>query len=187
MPPARKAVQVLLDEGLLYRLAERGVWRFGSDPADRKMDPQIVLLAPAVGIKRDVPLQIGLTQVCARFNCSLRTVHYAHWDDPLLLNSLERFDGAFFMPVPESCPPIFCQSFWRSKANRCPGRDCRSNTACRPMSCTRRCSVQKLLDHLAGLGHRKIDCFNVQPMDSTLETRIQQWNVGAQRGRSTAN
>ena len=30
-------------------------------------------------------------------------------------------------------------------------------------------SMQRLLDHLAGLGHRTIHCFNTQPVDFVVE------------------
>ena len=37
--------------------------------------------------------------------------------------------------------------------------------------------MQRLLDHLAGLGHRTVHCFNTQPVDFVVEQRIEQWSL----------
>src|SRR5690606_8067495 len=37
--------------------------------------------------------------------------------------------------------------------------------------------IQKLLDHLASLGHRKLACFNVQPVGSVISHWIRQWDL----------
>ena len=37
--------------------------------------------------------------------------------------------------------------------------------------------VQKLLDHLASLGHERIDCFNVAPEDPVISAIVSQWNI----------
>lgn len=175
---ARKAVQVLLDQGLLYRLENGRLAVQGSgDPEDRKVDPQFVLLAPAWESNEINRWQIALTQMCARMKCSLRAVRYAHWDDPTLLTSLERFDGAFLMAVAEPMPQHFMESFM---AIRKPVVVLGSDWTPHGVPSMRLYSasfIQKLLDHLASLGHRRIDCFNVQPADPVVDAYIQQWNV----------
>ncbi len=174
---ARKAVQVLLDEGLLVRLDNGRLAVRAADRVDRTVNPQIALLAPAWESSEVTRWQIALTQVCSKFNASLRTVYYAHWDDPMLLTSLERFDGAFFMPVPESMPDHFLSTFLSiDRPIVVLGRDW-SEYGVPSMRLIPPVVVQKLCDHLASLGHRRIDCVNVQPMDSIIEARIQQWKL----------
>lgn len=175
---ARKAVQVLLDQGLLYRMENgRLAVRGSGDPDDRRVDPQIALLVPAWESNEVNRWQIAMTRQCARMKCSLRAVRYAHWDDPTLLTTLERFDGTFFMTVAEPMPEHFMRSFL---AIRKPIVVLGSDWTPHGVPSMRLCSavqVHKLLDHLASLGHRKIDFFNVQPMDSVVEGYIQQWNI----------
>jgi len=173
---ARKAVQVLLDQGLLVRLENGRLAVRGSDDSPA-LEPQIALLAPAWESNEVTRWQIALTRLCGRFGCSLRMVYYGHWDDPQLLTSLEKFDGAFFMPVPETMPEHFLPKFLAiQKPIVVLGRDW-SEHGVPSMRLYTPVLVQKLLDHLESLGHRKIDCFNVQPTDSINEAQIQQWNI----------
>jgi DNA-binding LacI/PurR family transcriptional regulator len=174
---ARKAIQRLLDEGLLLRLENGRLSVNRGDRSARKVDRQIVLLAPAWESNELTRWQIAATQLCSRLHYSLRVVHYAHWDDPLLLGSLERFDGAFFMPVPESMPGRFLDAFLRIRRPIVVlGHDWTEHGV-PSLRLYRPALVQKLLDHLADLGHRKIDCFNVQPLDSIIDSRIAQWDI----------
>jgi DNA-binding LacI/PurR family transcriptional regulator len=174
---ARKAVQRLLDKGLLFRLENGRLSVNRGNRSARKVDQQIVLLAPAWESNEVTRWQIAATQLCSRFHCSLRVVHYAHWDDPLLLGSLERFDGALFMPIPEAMPDSFLPSFLQIRQPVVVlGRDWTEHGV-PSMRLYRPALVQKLLDHMASLGHQIIDCFNVQPTDSIVTSLIAQWDI----------
>ncbi|HEX4123202.1 MAG TPA: GntR family transcriptional regulator, partial [Tepidisphaeraceae bacterium] len=105
---ARKAIQMLMDEGLLRRLENgRLAVRRNTEPGQRKVDAQIALLVPAWESSAVTRWQVGLSQLASRYQCSCRTVHYGHSDDPLIFNTLEGFDGTFFLPVPEPMPEYF--------------------------------------------------------------------------------
>lgn len=172
---ARKAIQRLLDDGLLCRL-DNGRLEVVSG-TQGNVDPQLVLLAPAWESAEVTRWQIAITQLCPRFQCSFRVVYYAHWDDPLLLRSLERFDGGFFMPLPEAMPQTFLRDF---REIRRPvvvlGHDW-TEYGFPSLRLLPPVGVQKLLDHLASLGHEKIDCFNVQPADAIVNSWISQWQI----------
>ncbi len=176
---ARKAIQKLLDNGLLRRLPN------GRLDVQRNVEngtathrAQIALLVPAWESVEVANWNIALTRLDSRFNCSTRVVYYAHWDDPNVVNTLRRFDGIFLRPLAEAAPPpSLIQELVR---NRRPvvvlsldwsGYGVRSVRLDPPVY------VQKLLDHLASLGHRKIDCLNVQPRESVMLERIAQWKL----------
>jgi hypothetical protein len=174
---ARKAVQVLVNEGLLCRLDNGRLAVPASDTAEQPVLSQIALLMPAWESNESLRWQIALTQLSSRMKCSVRTVHYAHWDDPVLQTSLERFDGAFFMPVPEAMPSAFVPTLIeRKKPVVVLGRDW-SEYGVPSVRLFPPLVVQKLCDHLESLGHSNIACFNVQPLDSIIGSYIQQWQL----------
>jgi DNA-binding LacI/PurR family transcriptional regulator len=175
---ARKAVQVLLDSGLLCRLESgRLAVPRSVDPEARKLHAQIALLVPAWESSVVTRWQVAMGQLCDRFKCSFRTVHYGHWDDPLILSSLENFDGAFFLPVPEPMPSHFMPSFLRLRRRVVMLDNDWSQHGVPSMQLFPPVFTQKLLDHLESLGHRKIDCVNVQPVHPLITARIAQWRV----------
>jgi DNA-binding LacI/PurR family transcriptional regulator len=81
------------------------------------------------------------------------------------------------MPVPESMPERFLPAFLRLRRPVVVlGHDWTEHGV-PSLRLYRPGLVQKVLDHLADLGHRKIDCFNVQPADSIIDSRIAQWDI----------
>jgi hypothetical protein len=175
---ARKAVQVLLDNGLLYRRESgRLAVRRKVDSMDRKLEAQIALVVPAWESSVVTRWQVNMAELAGKFHCSFRTVHYAHWDDPLILSSFEGFDGAFFLPVPEPMPNHFMPGFLRMRRRVVVLEHDWTEHGVPSMQMYPPRHTQKLLDHLAELGHRKIDCVNVQPTDSLVEARISQWQI----------
>ncbi len=174
---ARKAVQRLLNEGLLCRMENGRLAVRRTDSEDRRVNPQFCLLAPAWESSEVNTWQLALTKLAVRMQCSVRTVRYAHWDDPLLLSSLERFDGAFFMPVPQAMPDHFLSDLLEIKRPVVVlGADWTEH-GIPSMRLYAPVLVQKLLDHLTSLGHSRIDYFNVQPNDPILAARLAQWNI----------
>lgn len=175
---ARKAVQKLLGQGLVYRLPNGRLAVSGVEHnADRSREAQIAFLVPAFESASVRVWHIALAQVRARFNASIRVVYYTHWDDPSLVNALARFDGCFLIPVPFAIPAGFAARLRES------GRPVVvlsldwsphgiPSLRLFPAFC-----VQRLLDHLAKLGHRRIDCLNLQPMDSQIEELLAQWRL----------
>jgi DNA-binding LacI/PurR family transcriptional regulator len=184
---ARKAIQVLLEEGLVYRQAngrlavarDRAAGRGGG----KARTHQIVLLAPAWESNDVSRWYIALTQLGERFDCSFRVVYYGHWDDPVIKSSVEGFDGAFLVPIPEALPPELIPSVAGRKLVVLSADWTQYGVpSVRLFSAV---FVQRLLDHLAELGHTRIGCLNVQPVDSVMAGYISQWRVWmAARGLS---
>jgi hypothetical protein len=175
---ARKAIQMLMDDGLLCRLENgRLAVRRQDQSRDRKVDAQIALLVPAWESSVVTRWQVAMSELAPRFQSSFRTVHYGHWDDPLIFSSLEGFDGAFFLPVPEPMPEHFMPNFLRLRRRVVVLDSDWTEHGVPSMRLLPPVFVQKLLDHLASLGHTKIDCVNVQPTHPIVTARIAQWNI----------
>ncbi|CAN5457953.1 hypothetical protein BH10PLA1_BH10PLA1_15390 [soil metagenome] len=175
---ARKAIQKLLDEGLLIRLANgRLAVRRNDEGEDGPITTQIALLVPAWESREVTRWHVAISQLAARFKVAIRTVYYAHLDDPLVFSTLDRFDGTFFLPIPDDIPPHFMSKFLSAPrpvvvlSNNWTEHGVPSVRLHPPVA------VQKLLDHLLAQGHKRIDCFNVQPVGSALQALMSQWNL----------
>ena len=123
-------------------------------------------------------MRAALQWVANQFHVMLRSVDYVHWDDPVVVETLENFDGAFISTAAEPIPqrllgrmaegPCRCVFLMREMAARgLPSIDLLPAI-----------HVQKLLDHLEQLGHRNIACFNIQSAAKrTVIERVEQWNL----------
>lgn len=177
---ARKAIQHLIDEGLLSK-RENGRIEISSyrSGGDCTVEPQVALLAPAWESSEVTRWQSAMTQLQMRGRkFRFRTIHYAHWDDPLIFTSLENFAGVFFLPVPEPMPTYFLPKLLRIKKRVVTlGADWTEH-GIPSVRIFPGVFVQRLMDHLVEIGRTRINCFNVQPMDSVIEGRITQWRLG---------
>ncbi|OGV53350.1 MAG: hypothetical protein A2X45_17350 [Lentisphaerae bacterium GWF2_50_93] len=165
---ARKAVKKVLDDGHLFRLPNgRLQIRSGNTR------PQIALLASAYPSTETEGWNINLSKLSREFDFLLRPVYYYHNDDPVIKSTIERFDCTFFLPsclpdnlIPElkKCgkPFFILNSDW-------------SRFGMPSILLFPPVFVNKLMDHLSSLGHRRIDCLNVQPDTGVISDRIGQW------------
>jgi DNA-binding LacI/PurR family transcriptional regulator len=102
---------------------------------------------------------------------------YVHWDDPTLQEALDGYDGVFLNPSSEPIPPRIVERLQRSGRRLVVlGRDL-TVLGVPSVDLFPSIVIQQLLDHLAELGHKVIDCFNVQTVDPVIEERIKQWNL----------
>jgi DNA-binding LacI/PurR family transcriptional regulator len=170
---ARKALQKLLQSDLLHRLP-------GGELVENRRNRdtlRVAVLVPTLS-SRDLEMwRLGVDRASQQFGASPRTMLYIHWDDYIIDEALRSYDGIFLCP---SCEPIPRLLIERLRNSERPvailGRDFSADGVPSielfPASVT-----QKPLDHLASLGHRAVDCFNVQTIDPVIDQRIAQWNV----------
>ncbi len=170
---ARKAINALIDKGLLSRP------KFGrlevAESLHRVAPSQFSFIMPPVVSEDVMAWQWAAENVVAQYHGLLRTVVYSDWDDVLLSNALSGFDGAFLMQAGEtpsheviqrlvnaSCPVVSLDadlsqhgipSIWQF-----------------PPGC-----ISELLDHLYELGHRNIACMNTAPFNRVIQQRIDDW------------
>lgn len=173
---ARLALLHLVEKGLLQRKPNgRLVVSLQSDGSKRGM--QIAFLCPAFPSNDYARWQLATQRTVEANNATLRPVYYVHWDDPIILDTLEGFDGVFLVPTSEPIPGGMIE---RLRNTGCPltlicgdwsQHGVPSVTLCPPQW------MHAVLDHLESLGHRRIDLLNVQPVEDTIASRIEQWNL----------
>jgi DNA-binding LacI/PurR family transcriptional regulator len=171
----RRAVQLLIDEGLLVRRANGRLARNPKNSKGRR--PQIAFLMPAFSSPVINDWCMAAERICKKHHAVLRPVTYVHWDDTIIRNTLNGFDGIFLYP---SSDPMSDRIIARLKQSRHPVvvLELDVSAAGIPSLCAFPPeSIQLLLDHLAALGHRQVDCLNTQPMSPEVELRIQQWQI----------
>jgi hypothetical protein len=171
---ARKVVLHLLDKGLLVRQPNKRL-AVNRNANDARKQMQIALLAPAYPSPYLELWHLWLKEISQDRNFFVRAVGYCHWDDAVLLDTIEGFDGTFLLPLSDEIPSLLIQ---RIKQTSRPvvvlGQDLSAQKipSLRLISPQR---VQKLLDYLYSLGHRHVDCLNTQSPDQVVNARIHQW------------
>jgi DNA-binding transcriptional regulator YhcF (GntR family) len=170
----RKATQHLLDAGLLYRLPN-GRLAVNSGLESGAAQKQVALLAPAFESNEFHLWNISLTKLQSRFDFGSRIVHYVHWDDPSILNTVQQFDATFLLPP--NAPDEFASNLINTgKPVVILNRDW-SGMGFRSLRLFPPHFIHKLLDHLASLGHRRIDCLNTQHTGPVIREWIMQWQL----------
>ena len=171
----RRALKELVDDGVLVRQpnGRLGIGRV-SDGGERHL--QIALLAPTFNSPVIERWQVAIDAVVGRMGGNVRPVLYMLWDDPVLQDSLNGFDGVFLVPIPERMPERVAERL-RSAKRLVVVDDDMSHLGIPSARLFPPVFVQRLLDHLAALGHERIDCLNVHPLHPVIDQRIEQWNV----------
>lgn len=174
---ARKAVQLLIKQGVVAREPNG---RLTARPSGKAAtgDLQIAFLAPAHVSSNTERFRVALERAAEPRRARIRPVDFVHWDDPVIPETLRHFDGIFIAPygdnLPDRLQPHFTNDVHKPivsfeldlSAWGIPSVELFPTTA-----------IHRLLEHLAGLGHRRIDCLATQPKNRMTEERIAQWRL----------
>src|SRR5690606_5247970 len=98
---ARKAVLRLLDRGYLVRQPNGRVYVSRRLPAQRM---RVAFLGPAHSPLMANKWRIAVEREGARRGIAVRPVDFVHWDDPIIGETLEGFDGVFLLPSSDAMP-----------------------------------------------------------------------------------
>lgn len=163
---ARKAVLTLQERGLLER-GPTGRLRLATRGGISRV-AQVAFLAPAFPSSDVMRWRLAIDRLSTAADCAVKSHFYVHWDDPALLDIIERGDGAFLYPSAEQLSPVLERRI-REHAKRVVVIDRDWSPYGLPsMRLTPPRVVQALLDHLASRGHRRIACLNTQPDDEVI-------------------
>ncbi len=173
----RKALAILEQKGLLHRAANRRMV-LTEVAVETAGSLQLAFVAPSTpdtGFSLDLQRwQAAVEGACRKANANMRIVHYHHWDDPVLAEALRAYDGVLLVTSSEPIPSQIQALLRRSGQVACLSDDLTSlgipSIVLFPHS-----TVGRILDHLLALGHRRVDCFNVQGHNAVTEARIQCW------------
>jgi hypothetical protein len=172
----RKAFSHLMKKGLLVRQSNK---RLAVNQKDYTTQKQLRIAL--LGFPYPNPYleqwNLWLSQMAAEKHFFFRSVGYCHWDDTVILDTLEGFDGVFLFPISEEIPGYLIDQFHRiGRPLVIFGRDM-TPFGIPTLRLTPPEMVQRLLDHVGSLGHKHIHCLNTQPVDEVIRHRIEQWQL----------
>lgn len=170
---ARKAIEKLVDDGVIAK----GTAKVPAAPpsAAVRRQPAVAMLAPAYNSPFFTYVRLSLEKAARTLGVMIRPVDYLHWDDPIVFDTLQGFDGVFLLSLNTAMPEPLER---RIQASRKPvvaiERDL-TGLGVPSIQVFSSQVVETLLDHLCELGHRRIACLNVQMPGAIAEDRIGTW------------
>jgi DNA-binding transcriptional regulator YhcF (GntR family) len=180
---ARKALRHLIDKGVLIR-RPHGRLEIANGRELKTTAHQIAFLMPPV-ISEDVQAwQWAAEEAAGEIGGILRPVVFTDWNDVLIPDVLKGFDGVFLMQTGRDVPPEAIQTLENSS---CPvvSLDLDLSESGIPSICLfPERAIWKLLDHIKGLGHSRIACFNTCKMNVIIQRRIDDWRAWKAKRRS---
>lgn len=171
---ARRALNFLVDDGFLVRGTNR---RLSFNKKMEKKAFRVALVMPAVGSANFDRWYYELSIAATPKKVNVRPVFYSGWDDIVLHPTLESYDGIFLFSVPKEMPKWLREKF---REHSCPVVSLETDLTALgipSISLFPPLYVNLLLDHLLDLGHRRVDCLNVQRHDAIIDARIEQWRL----------
>jgi len=176
----RKAMKSLLKEGVLQRNKNGRLSANSTVPQKHRSLNIGFLMPPSIWAAQHSWLY-ELTELVKEKQGVIRPITYFNVSDPVVFEALEGdFDGLFIILPPE-VPNLLLDLLekkrrkivvlWRDLTHL--GIPSIENAPPR--------FVGKLLDHLSGLGHKRIDCLNTQRVEPVVRERIEHWNIGIEK------
>lgn len=174
---ARRAVQHLIDNGLLVR-QPNGRLAVSRATDGHSVPLQLAFLAPTTQSAEVQRSRTALDQVALELGARMRPILYTHWDDAQILDVFDGFDGVFLFPRPEPMPQWLIDRLRSGSAPAVVLNADLSHLGIRSIRLFPPVFVQKLLDHLKERGHRSVDCLNTECAPfNVMEQRIEQWQL----------
>ncbi|RRJ94911.1 GntR family transcriptional regulator [Opitutaceae bacterium TAV4] len=171
----RNAVQTLIDENIFRRTPKGRLEIVAPLARGKRSKPIIGFLHPAA---HSIDIGIWVEAVYAAlegYNVIIRSMTYEHIGESIISSALDEFDGLFFLPPSVILPDWLLTRMFVAKARVVMLDHDASAHGVRSVSVFPPASELKLLRHLHQLGHRRIDCINVHPVDAIIEKRIDYW------------
>ncbi len=175
---ARKAAEKLLDEGLLTRDSGGKLAVANGKNSYKKTGATIAMLCPAFNSGYFYACRIKIENIAKQLKCMFRPVNYIHWDDPVIKEVVNGFDGVFLLGSSEPINDMTISLLTNSPCKVVTfDMDLTSHGIPR-LAIFDSSHIRKLLEHLLDFGHQRIDCINTQPYDDETGKRIEEWVKG---------
>lgn len=178
---ARKVVQRLVEDHTLRR-AENG--RLELVEGRRNTEGlNIGFVAPAFAAQVILELQYDLSSLLEEVGGVVRPVTYVQPSDPVIFEALEGgFDGLFVI-LPVGAPQLLIDRLARYRDRVVILWQDMSHLGLLSVVTGPSRFIGKGLDHLAALGHKRVDCLNTLPHEPIVLDRMRYWRLGIeQRG-----
>lgn len=171
---ARKAVQTMIQEGMLAR-EENG--KLCVDPNYRRSKSRldVVFLYPAYPSDHLNQCRLAVTDVAAQYDVAVRQVQYVHWDDPIVWDALGGADGVLLIPSTETVPTHVIDRFGEFAGKLVVFDGDMSKHGIPSIRLYPSAHIEELFEHAYKLGHRHIDFLNSQGHNIEIDRRVEQW------------
>jgi LacI family transcriptional regulator len=171
----RKAVERLVEKGLLERKPNGRLTVRKDMAADSVVT--FAFLVPSTSSGNVERWRLAIETAAGDTGSRVRTILYVHWDDPVLMDAIENFDNVFLFPSGEEVPDHLITRLRRAGRSLAVLEQDVTAHGITSVCLFPAFFTQRLLDVLGELGHRSVDCFNVQTLDPVITSRIEQWNL----------
>ncbi len=175
---ARKAVQHLIEQGVLPR---RSAGR--AAVAESRLRPDAKLSIAFVGSESSIQARwlMALQRVIKPLHGAVRSIYYVGGHDPVIIDALDgKFDGIFLIPSPDM-PEVLLNRFQRDRHRMVTLFEDLTHLGIPCVDFASPRFIWRLAEHLASLGHRRVDCFNTQPHNRLIQQRISAWKTAAEQ------
>ena len=170
---ARKAVARLIEGGLLVR-KPNGRPAVASD-GEQSGTMRIAMLSVAYPSPYTWRWQSAISELAMRRTWMFRPITYTHLDDTIVPHTLGGFDGVFIGPSSNDAPGPLLRTVERI-GTPVVFLDSDLSQAGHPSLWLAPPSfTDRLLEHLAQRGHKRIACLNTQPHNAVTDIRISAW------------
>ena len=181
----RRALEDLQCKGFIERLPNRRVV-LSAKARTAIGNLQLAVVAPSNdSFSLDIQQWAAAAESVSRAaGARLRVVNYHHWDDAAISDALRSYDGVFFVTNSEPIP-AWAATLLESSDRVVSLSDDLTHLGVPSIVLFPPAFIHYLLDEVQALGHRRIDCFNVQGHNAVTIARIEQWRTWSrQHGRN---
>lgn len=172
---ARRVLGDLMKKGLLLR-EPHGRLAINRHHVVFQGKLQLALLTPAFNSPGIQKWHAAIDRAVKKAGAMLRMIDYVHWDDPVIIDALEEFDGVFLAFSSEEISQTLLERIRQAEHLVALDADLTAwgipSLQMLPPS-----FIHCLGDHLLELGHDHIDCLNTQPHDSEITRWIEHWRL----------
>ncbi len=173
----RKALDDLEEKGLLERAANRRLV-LSSKARSKAEGMQIAFVSPSISpqsFSPDIQLWLGAVEAAAQLRGGrVRVVNYHHWGDPVLTETIRTFDGVFLVTSSEPISPWMTDLLTEARGVVALSEDLSHFNMPSIVLFPPRL-IATTMRRLQRLGHRRIDCINIQGHNSITQARIDEW------------
>jgi DNA-binding LacI/PurR family transcriptional regulator len=174
----RKALEELEAKGLLERAPNRRLV-LTSKARSAIGELQLAFVSPSIAPQSFSPdLQLWLAaveRVARQRGDRVRVVNYHHWDDPTLTEAIRTFDGIFLVTSSEPIPRWTEELLTEANCIVAISEDLAHFDIPSIVLFPPRL-IGSMMQRLQQLGHRRIDCINVQGHNVITKARINEWD-----------
>lgn len=175
----RKALDDLGRKGLVERTATRRL-RLTDKVQLAANGPEVAFLTPSLppgSFSPDLQQWLAVAEHTARkYSARIRVINYHHWDDPVLSDSLRSYDGSLLITNSEPIPSWTASLLAASDGVVAISEDLTHLGVPSVVLFPPRC-IKTMMRRIKQLGHRRIDCLNVQGHNAITLARIAEWRT----------